>query len=247
MLPLLTRPLKITLRTSPLSPNQYQLIVKKAYTVSPPRLRKLSKNSRSNSNPELNFNIELVNKFNPLENTALETQQIAATPPHLHATNIVNNKPTHNSNPTTTNLPPHTMLKITDDFRTHMKLLTTKMPYIRSKKTGQYIKLYTDTFDQRHKLNTLLENAKFPHYTITPKTQRPIKVVIKGLPHDASTTGITNDLIDLGFTVDRIPPANDPGPIHACPTNKFNKYFRFPPSLTLKANREKEGNLSTLR
>ncbi|GFX47463.1 nucleic-acid-binding protein from transposon X-element [Trichonephila clavipes] len=78
------------------------------------------------------------------------------------------------------------------------------MPYIRSKIPGQYIKLYTDTFDQYHKLNTFLEIVKYPHYTITPKTQRPIKVVIKGLPRDTKTTDISNDLIVLGFTVDRV-------------------------------------------
>ncbi|GFS63464.1 hypothetical protein TNCV_4610571 [Trichonephila clavipes] len=78
------------------------------------------------------------------------------------------------------------------------------MPHIRSKKAGQYIKLYTDTFDQYHTLNTFLDKAKFPHYTITPKPQRPIKVVIKGLPHVSKTTDILNDLIDLGFTVDPV-------------------------------------------
>ncbi|GFU77162.1 uncharacterized protein TNCV_1423351 [Trichonephila clavipes] len=85
-----------------------------------------------------------------------------------------------------------------------MKTLTTKMPYLRSRKAGQYIKLYTDTFDQYHALNTFLDNVKFPHYTITPKTQRPIKVVIKGLPRDTKPTDISNDLIDLGFTEDRV-------------------------------------------
>ncbi|GFX32237.1 nucleic-acid-binding protein from transposon X-element [Trichonephila clavipes] len=78
------------------------------------------------------------------------------------------------------------------------------MPYIRIKRAGHYIKLYTDTFDQHHALNTILDNANFPNYTITPKTQRSIKVVIKGLPRDSKTTDIFNDLIDLGFTVDRV-------------------------------------------
>ncbi|GFW26940.1 hypothetical protein TNCV_1377801 [Trichonephila clavipes] len=69
---------------------------------------------------------------------------------------------------------------------------------------GQYIKLYTDTFEQHDALNALLDNVKFPHYTITPKTQRLIKVVIKGLPHDTKSSDISNDLIDLGFSVDRV-------------------------------------------
>ncbi|GFV87405.1 RNA-directed DNA polymerase from mobile element jockey [Trichonephila clavipes] len=96
------------------------------------------------------------------------------------------------------------MLKITDDFRAQMKTLTDKMPHIRSKMTGQYIKLYTGTFDQYHKLNDFLEKLNYPHHTITPKTQRPLKVVIKGLSRDTKTTDIFNDLIDLGFTVNRV-------------------------------------------
>ncbi|GFW15400.1 nucleic-acid-binding protein from transposon X-element [Trichonephila clavipes] len=78
------------------------------------------------------------------------------------------------------------------------------MPYIRSKKAEHYIKLYTDTLYQYHALNTFLDNRKFPHYIITPKAQRAIKVVIKGLSRDTKPTDIENDLIDLGFIVDRI-------------------------------------------
>ncbi|GFW64215.1 nucleic-acid-binding protein from transposon X-element [Trichonephila clavipes] len=70
--------------------------------------------------------------------------------------------------------------------------------------TGQYIKLYTDSFNQYHKLSSLLENLKFPHNPITPKTERPIKVVNKGLPLNTKATNIHSDLIDLGFTVSRV-------------------------------------------
>ncbi|GFU88203.1 PRE_C2HC domain-containing protein [Trichonephila clavipes] len=77
------------------------------------------------------------------------------------------------------------------------------MPYLRNKKAGQYIKLYTDTFEQRNALNAFLENVKIPHYTITPETQRSIKVVIKGLPRNTNRSDISNDLTDLGFLVER--------------------------------------------
>ncbi|GFW61571.1 nucleic-acid-binding protein from transposon X-element [Trichonephila clavipes] len=50
----------------------------------------------------------------------------------------------------------------------------------------------------------LVNNVKFPHYTVTPKTQRPIKVVIKGLPRDTNPSDISNDLTDLRFSVDRV-------------------------------------------
>ncbi|GFW21800.1 nucleic-acid-binding protein from transposon X-element [Trichonephila clavipes] len=96
------------------------------------------------------------------------------------------------------------MLRITLTFREQMKTLNDLMPKIRSKKTGEYIKLYTNTFEEYHELNNLLEKLSYEFYFITPKAQRPIKIVIKGLPKDTKTADIHSDRIDLGFTVDRI-------------------------------------------
>ncbi|GFS64089.1 hypothetical protein TNCV_3944721 [Trichonephila clavipes] len=85
-----------------------------------------------------------------------------------------------------------------------MKTLTDKMPTLRSKMTGDDLKLCTDTFDQHHQLNHILEQLKYEFYSITPKTERPIKVVIKRLPRETKATDIHCDLIDLGFTVGRV-------------------------------------------
>ncbi|GFT35299.1 nucleic-acid-binding protein from transposon X-element [Trichonephila clavipes] len=96
------------------------------------------------------------------------------------------------------------MLKITLDFREQMKVINNFMPKIRSKMTGEYFKLYCDTHDQYHELLTFLEKIQYQFYSIKLKSERPIKVVIKGLPKKAKPEDIHNDLIDLGFTVDRV-------------------------------------------
>ncbi|GFX25664.1 nucleic-acid-binding protein from transposon X-element [Trichonephila clavipes] len=96
------------------------------------------------------------------------------------------------------------MLKITLDFREQMKVINNFMPEIRSKMTGEYFKLYCDTHDQYHELLTFLEKIQYQFYSIKLKSERPIKVVIKGLPKKAKPEDIHNDLIDLGFTVDRV-------------------------------------------
>ncbi|GFX98858.1 RNA-directed DNA polymerase from mobile element jockey [Trichonephila clavipes] len=70
--------------------------------------------------------------------------------------------------------------------------------------TGEYFKLYCDTHDQYHELLTFLENKEYEFYSIKLKAERPIKVVIKGLPKKAKTEDIHNDLINLAFTVDRV-------------------------------------------
>ncbi|GFY07924.1 nucleic-acid-binding protein from transposon X-element [Trichonephila clavipes] len=169
-----------------------------------PQQRKITKNSRSNSTSALNFNIEFTNEFTSLDNINIESHPIADTNNLPHHSNIATTKNTVKATPNTVNLPPPTMLKITDDLRNQMKILITKMPYLRNKKAGQYIKLYKDTFEQHDTLNAFLDNVKFPPYTITPKTQRPVKVVIKGLPRDTKPSDISNDLTDLGFSVDRV-------------------------------------------
>ncbi|GFX64760.1 nucleic-acid-binding protein from transposon X-element [Trichonephila clavipes] len=96
------------------------------------------------------------------------------------------------------------MLKITLDFREQMKVINNFMPNLRSKMTGEYFKLYCDTHDQYHELLTFLKKIQYEFYSIKLKSERPIKVVIKGLPKKAKPEDIHNDLIDLGFTVDRV-------------------------------------------
>ncbi|GFX57382.1 nucleic-acid-binding protein from transposon X-element [Trichonephila clavipes] len=79
------------------------------------------------------------------------------------------------------------------------------MPKLRNKMSGEYIKLCCDTHDQFDNLNKFLEQqANFQFYSITPKHLRPIKVVMKGLPKNTLTNEIKDDLLDLGFTVDRV-------------------------------------------
>ncbi|GFY02720.1 nucleic-acid-binding protein from transposon X-element [Trichonephila clavipes] len=78
------------------------------------------------------------------------------------------------------------------------------MPAIRTKTAGKCVKLYTDTLPQHHALNKLLEDLKYPFYTFTPKHERPIKIVLKGLPRNTKTTEIHSDLLDLSFTINKV-------------------------------------------
>ncbi|GFX72544.1 nucleic-acid-binding protein from transposon X-element [Trichonephila clavipes] len=101
-------------------------------------------------------------------------------------------------------LPPPIMLLITDDLRLHTKTLTSKMPTLRIKAAGNYAKLYTDTQPQHDTLKQLLTELKYPFYSFTPKHERPIKVVIKGLPRTTKTAEIQSDLLDLGYTINKV-------------------------------------------
>ncbi|GFX08164.1 hypothetical protein TNCV_4783781 [Trichonephila clavipes] len=102
------------------------------------------------------------------------------------------------------------MLRISETVRSQMKIINEKFPKIRSRTTGEFIKLYTDNLEQFHELLTFAEKTKFQFYEIKPKNERPIKVVLKGLPRNFKVEEIQADLEELGFTPEKSKSANRP-------------------------------------
>ncbi|GFT68089.1 nucleic-acid-binding protein from transposon X-element [Trichonephila clavipes] len=86
----------------------------------------------------------------------------------------------------------------------HLKTLNEIIPTLRSKKTGTLIKLYTNNSHDYELLQDSVEKLKYQFFTIKPKHERPIKVVVKGLPKNTETRDIHQNLIELGFTVDKV-------------------------------------------
>ncbi|GFX29828.1 nucleic-acid-binding protein from transposon X-element [Trichonephila clavipes] len=168
--------------------------------TSPPS-RKLTKSTLSNSNTDLNFKINVTNTFSALDNTATEAP--IETPVTTHKS-LENTPRKTNQSIQSPKLPPPIMLLITDDLRVHTKTLVGKMPALRIKTAGKYVKLYTDTQSQHDTLKQLLEVLKYPFYTSTPKHERPIKVVLKGFPRSTTTAEIQSDLLDLGYTINKV-------------------------------------------
>ncbi|GFX50436.1 hypothetical protein TNCV_770081 [Trichonephila clavipes] len=160
----------------------------------------LTANFLKNQNTPLatdqNFKINLSNKFNALEihDSEIDPVEGTSTATSVNNANAVNNKKKPTTNATvnksadlTKNLPPPVMLKITLDFREQMRVINNFMPKIRSKMTGEYFKLYCDTHDQYHELLAFLKKIQYQFYSIKLKAERPIKVVIKGLPKKSKT------------------------------------------------------------
>ncbi|GFT15496.1 hypothetical protein TNCV_3265041 [Trichonephila clavipes] len=161
--------------------------------------RQTAKNCRTTPATENDFKIDLRNKFNNLRieqaagpsltetvNTQSNDTPNTTTKPNTETTNKTNSKP----------LPPPVFLEISTEYRSQMKIINNKFPKLRSKMTGEYLKLYTDTDDEYYELQAFLEDIKFKFFSITQKKDRPIKVVIKGLPRDTDTTDIHKDLTD---------------------------------------------------
>ncbi|GFU85827.1 nucleic-acid-binding protein from transposon X-element [Trichonephila clavipes] len=85
-----------------------------------------------------------------------------------------------------------------------MAAITKEFPKIRSRLTGDFLKLYTDSAEERCLVVQLLKRLKFQFYTKNAKAERPIKVVIKGLPRTTNPEEIKQDLEMLGYTPERV-------------------------------------------
>ncbi|GFX46359.1 nucleic-acid-binding protein from transposon X-element [Trichonephila clavipes] len=96
------------------------------------------------------------------------------------------------------------MLFIEEDYKVQMTVITKEFPKIRSRLMGDFLKLYTDSAEERRLVVQLLKRLKFQFYTIKAKAERPIKVVIKGLPRTTNPEEIKQDLEMLGYTPERV-------------------------------------------
>ncbi|GFU47415.1 nucleic-acid-binding protein from transposon X-element [Trichonephila clavipes] len=111
-----------------------------------------------------------------------------------------------NQVPAQNQLPAPIMLFIDEElsYKAQMAAITKEFPKIRSRLTGEYLKLYTDTAEERRSAVQLLKKLKYQFYTFKSKAERPIKVVIKGIPRKTDPEEIKQDLELLGYTPDRV-------------------------------------------
>ncbi|GFY31796.1 hypothetical protein TNCV_4201051 [Trichonephila clavipes] len=143
-----------------------------------PTSRQISKNRRTISQAELNFKIDLQN-LTTLESTrysriffdkySAQARDTTTRPSNTTNRKTLNQNTKNNTTGNNNYLQPPVFLKITDDYRTQMKALNDRLSSLRSRMTGEYFKLYTDTDDQHHKLNQVLEEFQYEFYSITPK------------------------------------------------------------------------------
>ncbi|GFX26214.1 nucleic-acid-binding protein from transposon X-element [Trichonephila clavipes] len=96
-------------------------------------------------------------------------------------------------------------LKIKENFRSQIKSIYQKFPESTNKTSGKFIKLFSKDVEEKHNLTKFLESDKnFEFFCIKPKLDKPIKVVIKGLPIFTKTQEIHSDLEEEGFSVEKV-------------------------------------------
>ncbi|GFU76489.1 nucleic-acid-binding protein from transposon X-element [Trichonephila clavipes] len=144
-----------------------------------------------------NFEIDVNNRFEKINEN---DENIAGT-----SQNAINFAPSKTTETDKTNsLPPPVFLNLEDNYMEQLKTLNEIIPTLSSKKTGTLIKLYTNNSHDYELLQDSVEKLKYQFFTIKPKHERPIKVVVKGLPKNTETRDIHENLIELGFTVDKV-------------------------------------------
>ncbi|GFT26444.1 hypothetical protein TNCV_3603141 [Trichonephila clavipes] len=76
-------------------------------------------------------------------------------------------------------------------------------PILTYKSSKEFIKLFANDFEEHRSLtHALSENTDNEYYAIEPKFNKPIKVVIKGLPTYITTKEIRSDLEELAYVVE---------------------------------------------
>ncbi|GFY54437.1 uncharacterized protein TNIN_236761 [Trichonephila inaurata madagascariensis] len=98
--------------------------------------------------------------------------------------------------------PTPVFLKIKDNYRDQLNKIIKNFPDVKFKSSGNYIKLNLECHEQYRKLTDFMdEDREIEFFVIKPKDEKPIKVVIKGLPGCTKTDEIVSDLEDLGYSV----------------------------------------------
>ncbi|GFW90793.1 hypothetical protein TNCV_2417881 [Trichonephila clavipes] len=109
-------------------------------------------------------------QINNLENTGpVANGSNLASPREVTTNNGSNNSA--NQNAPQNQLPPPIMLFIEENYKVQMAVIFKEFPKIRSRLTGYFLKLYTDSAEERRLVVQLLKRLKFQFYTIKAKAE----------------------------------------------------------------------------
>ncbi|GFS92605.1 nucleic-acid-binding protein from transposon X-element [Trichonephila clavipes] len=145
--------------------------------------------------------IGIENQFSLLPNVIIKQVSGQLAPP---TANISEPTTSTNQKNGSNALPPPLMLKTDENYRVQVDTIKKIYPHLRLKTTGEHIKLYSNTTEQNRIVRQTLIQLGYRFYVITPKNERPIKVVIKGFPKKANPEDIKKDLEKEGFEPERV-------------------------------------------
>ncbi|GBO00921.1 Nucleic-acid-binding protein from transposon X-element [Araneus ventricosus] len=147
--------------------------------------QKDANNKKTNSD-----SIPLQNKFSPLAElpTAESTQD--------QANNVNQGK--------TPKIPPITLKKPANYRELLRRINEVEKIKCIAKEAGEFLKLQCTTPDDAKKLTDYFDKNQNEYFVTSRKTNKPIKVVIKGLPKETDTEDIKEELINKTFRVEKV-------------------------------------------
>lgn len=85
-----------------------------------------------------------------------------------------------------------------------LKILTDTFPELTIRLSGENFKITPKNIGQHRLVIKKLNEMKVDYYIITPRNERPLKVVIKGLHKNTPVKDIEDQLTKLGFSVEKV-------------------------------------------
>ncbi|GFY62439.1 uncharacterized protein TNIN_461251 [Trichonephila inaurata madagascariensis] len=90
-------------------------------------------------------------------------------------------------------------MKVIDSYNLILQELHRSHPTATNTFTKGYIKIEAQSADDHRDITNYLTSKNLQYYVIEPPSNRPLKLVIKGLPADIDPEDIKNDLISKGI------------------------------------------------
>ncbi|GIX76559.1 hypothetical protein CEXT_614471 [Caerostris extrusa] len=100
-------------------------------------------------------------------------------------------------------LPP-IMVLYTNNLKDQIAEISNQFEDVRIKLAGEQLKIFPANSDIHRAITKYLTDGKIEFYVITPKNQRPLKAVLKGLPVSYSADEIATGLAELGLKIGQV-------------------------------------------
>ncbi|GFT97025.1 nucleic-acid-binding protein from transposon X-element [Trichonephila clavipes] len=95
-------------------------------------------------------------------------------------------------------------LKFEENYNLIMQEINRKYPKTNSKLSGEYLRIFASTADERKEIISFLKERREQFFALHPQDSKPPKIVIKGLPISTDIDDIKKDLSERGFLVNKV-------------------------------------------
>ncbi|GFT61024.1 RNA-directed DNA polymerase from mobile element jockey [Trichonephila clavipes] len=95
-------------------------------------------------------------------------------------------------------------MKITPDYNLLLQEIHRTHPTAKNTHMKGYFKIEAETEDHHREITAYLTGKSVGYYVINPPENRPLKLVIKGLPEDVEPEEVKKDLISKGINVEKV-------------------------------------------